>query len=112
MPDEATALCSNLVTPGSAPKSDTGPRPTDDGGAQQANPLSARLLLFFCRHHIPVIGTLYRILLNCDVYCDCSGRTVFMPHPYGIVIHSMTHLGDRVTVMQQVTLGGSRPGVN
>jgi serine O-acetyltransferase len=34
-----------------------------------------------------------------------------MPHPYGIVVHSTTRLGDNVTLMQQVTVGskdGSR----
>lgn len=81
-------------------------------GKPSANPGAAKLLLFFCRHRVPFIGRLYKLLLNCDIYCDMKGREVFMPHPYGIVIHSRTQLGQRVVIMQQVTLGGRQFGVN
>lgn len=84
--------------------------PMQNPGMQ--NPSSTRLLLFFCRHHIPLLGKLYRLLLNCDIYCDLRGREVMMPHPYGIIIHSHTQVGQRVIIMQQVTLGGQRLGVN
>jgi serine O-acetyltransferase len=77
-----------------------------------ANPMSARLLLFFCRHRVPVLGKLYRLLLNCDIYCDCTGRRISLPHPYGIVIHSGARIGDRVVIMQQVTIGTRDLGVN
>ena len=76
------------------------------------NPLSARLLIFVCCHHVPVLGRLVRILLNCDVYCDLRNRRIWMPHPYGIVIHSRAQIGDSVVIMQQVTIGGRLPGVN
>lgn len=76
------------------------------------NPASARLLLFFCRHRIPLLGKLYRLLLNCDIYCDLRDSEVVMPHPYGIIIHSQTLIGQRVVIMQQVTLGGRKLGVN
>jgi serine acetyltransferase len=74
-------------------------------GKRKVNPLSARLLLFFCRHHIPLLSRAYRLLLNCDIFCDTRGRGLLLPHPYGIVIHSKTRLGQRVVIMQQVTLG-------
>ena len=80
--------------------------------AYVGNPLSARLLLFVCRHHVPVIGKLVRVLLNSDVYCDVKGRKVFLPHPYGIVIHSQARIGNNVVIMHQVTIGGRNPGVN
>jgi serine O-acetyltransferase len=76
------------------------------------NPVSARLLIFFCRHHVPMLGKLYGLLLNCDIYCNLRNSEVMMPHPYGIIIHSQTLIGQRVIIMQQVTLGGQRPGVN
>jgi serine acetyltransferase len=82
------------------------------GARRGSNPMSARLLLFFCRHNVPVLGKLYRLLLNCDVYCDFGTRHVEMPHPYGIVIHSKSLIGDGVVIMQQVTIGGRVPGVN
>lgn len=81
-------------------------------GKPSANPGAAKLLLFFCRHRVPFIGRLYKLLLNCDIYCDVKGREIFMPHPYGIIIHSRTQLGQRVVIMQQVTLGGRQFGVN
>jgi serine O-acetyltransferase len=80
--------------------------------AQDLNPLPARLLLFFCRNRVPILSRVMRVLLNCDIYCELRGRRVTLPHPYGIVIHSKTRLGDGVVIMQQVTLGGRVPGVN
>ena len=80
--------------------------------AAAGNPFSARVLLFFCRHSVPVIGKLYRLFLHCDVYCDCRDRTIWMPHPYGIVVHSKSIIGNRVVLMQQVTIGTRDPGVN
>ena len=80
--------------------------------AGDLNPLPARVLLFFCRHRVPVLSRLVRIILNCDIYCDLRGRNVTLPHPYGIVIHSKTQIGNGVVIMQQVTLGGRVPGRN
>jgi serine O-acetyltransferase len=77
-----------------------------------ANPLSARILLFFCRNAVPFLGKLYRTFLHCDIYCDLRGRTVIMPHPYGIIVHSKARIGDRVVIMQQVTIGIRGHGVN
>lgn len=76
------------------------------------NPATTRLLLFFCRHRVPVLSKFFRLLHNSDIYCDLKGREICMPHPYGIVIHSQTRIGHRVTIMQQVTLGGRRLGIN
>lgn len=81
-------------------------------GKPSTNPGAAKLLLFFCRHHVPVIGRLFKLLLNCDIFCDLRNREVIMPHPYGIIIHSKTQIGQRVIIMQQVTLGGRKLGVN
>jgi serine acetyltransferase/thymidylate kinase len=69
------------------------------------SPLGARWLLFFCRHRVPLLSKLTRLLFNSDIYCAVP-RNLYLPHPYGIVIHSKTRLGQRVTVMQQATLGG------
>ncbi|HEU4708132.1 MAG TPA: serine acetyltransferase [Methylophilaceae bacterium] len=76
------------------------------------NPRAAALMLFLCRHRLPVVSRLYTMLLNCDICCDLRGRQVYLPHPYGIIIHSATRIGQRVTIMQQVTLGGRQLGVN
>ena len=75
------------------------------------NPLGARVLLFVCRHRVPLFGRLVRLLFNSDIYCRFRAA-ILMPHPYGIVIHSKAQIGSGVTVMQQVTIGGKDPGVN
>ena len=75
----------------------------------EENPLRARLLLFFCRHKVPALSKLFRIVFNSDIHCRIR-FPILMPHPYGIVIHSKTVIGRRVTVMQQVTIGGKNPG--
>lgn len=75
------------------------------------NPVTARLLLFFCRRKIPVLSKLFRIVFNSDIYCRIRAL-ILMPHPYGVVIHSQAQIGSRVTVMQQVTIGGKDPGEN
>jgi serine acetyltransferase/thymidylate kinase len=72
---------------------------------QRRSPIGARWLLFFCRHRIPLLSKLTRLVFNSDIYCVVP-RDLYLPHPYGIVIHSQTRLGRGVTVMQQVTLGG------
>jgi serine O-acetyltransferase len=69
------------------------------------NPEGARFLLFFCRHHLPLISRFVRIFFNSDIYCKVPDST-YLPHPYGIIIHSKATLGERVTIMQQVTIGG------
>jgi serine acetyltransferase/thymidylate kinase len=69
------------------------------------NPVSARLLQFFCSRKVPVFSKLFRIVFNSDIYC-CIRSPILMPHPYGITIHGRTAVGSRVTIMQQVTLGG------
>ncbi|WP_333840209.1 DapH/DapD/GlmU-related protein [Pelomicrobium sp.] len=69
------------------------------------NPVTTRLLLFFCRHKVPVLSKLLRVVFNSDIYCRIDSP-IHMPHPYGIVIHSKAVIGKRVTIMQQVTIGG------
>jgi serine O-acetyltransferase len=58
---------------------------------------------------VPALSKLFRIIFNSDIYCRIRSP-ILMPHPYGIVIHSKAVIGRRVTVMQQVTIGGKNPG--
>jgi serine O-acetyltransferase len=66
--------------------------------------MAARLLLFLLRNNVPVLGRLWGILLGCDIACKLP-RTLVIPHPYGIVIHSQAVLGEGLVLMQQVTIG-------
>jgi len=51
-----------------------------------------------------VFGKLFRGYLNCDIE-QCLPKTIFFPHPYGIVISSAATLGKDVVIGQQVTIG-------
>jgi len=77
----------------------------------EQNPVTARLLQYFCRKKPPVLGKLFRVMLNSDVYCRIHSP-ILMAHPYGIIIHADAEIGRRVAIMQQVTLGGKDWGVN
>jgi len=45
------------------------------------------------------------LFLGCDIAVALP-RSVFLPHPFGIVIHSRTRIGEDVVIGHQVTLGG------
>lgn len=53
------------------------------------------------------------VLVSSDFRAKRFGTELFMPHPYGIVVHAKSVIGDRVTIMQNVTLGENQrtPGV-
>jgi serine acetyltransferase/thymidylate kinase len=70
-----------------------------------SNPTSTDVLLFFCRRHVPLLSKLVRVLFNSDIHCRLP-PDVHMPHPYGIVMHPQAVIGHRVTIMQQVMIGG------
>lgn len=69
------------------------------------NPLAATLLIWFTRHRIPILTRLYMNHLGCDIGLGLPW-TVFLPHPFGIVIHGEARLGNDVVIGHQVTLGG------
>lgn len=71
----------------------------------KSNPTTTDVLLFFCRRHVPLLSKLVRVLFNSDIHCRLP-PDVHMPHPYGIVMHPQAVIGHRVTVMQQVMIGG------
>ncbi len=77
--------------------------------AAPKNPLSTRALLFFCRRRVPLLSRLVRIVFNSDIHCRLPTH-IYMPHPYGIVMHSQAAIGERVTIMQQVAIGDKDQG--
>jgi len=70
-----------------------------------SNSLAARLLIFLSRHRLPVVTRVFMYYLGCDIGLALP-KTVFLPHPLGIIIHSGTQIGDDVVIGHQVTLGG------
>ncbi|MDP2071653.1 serine acetyltransferase [Methylotenera sp.] len=71
------------------------------------NPAAAKLLIWATKRRktYPRLHRLICVVLGSDVFCSIPRGIVF-PHPYGIVIHSETVIGDNTIVMQQVTMGG------
>ena len=69
----------------------------------------AEWLIFLSRHRFPGLCRLYSAYLNCDLgmALPCS---VFLPHPFGIVVSSGVKFGEDVVIGHQVTIG-NRGGV-
>jgi serine O-acetyltransferase len=67
--------------------------------------MAARALIFLSRHRVPIVSRLFMYFLGCDIGLALP-KTVFLPHPMGIVIHGGTRIGDDVVIGHQVTLGG------
>lgn len=70
-----------------------------------SNSIVARTLIFATRHRIPVLSRLYMLFLGCDIGVALP-KSVFLPHPLGIVIRSTSIIGENVVIGHQVTLGG------
>jgi serine O-acetyltransferase len=70
-----------------------------------SNSKAARLLIFLTRHHIPAVSRLFMYFLGCDIGLAMP-KSIFLPHPLGIVIHSGARIGLNVVVGHQVTIGG------
>lgn len=70
-----------------------------------SNPTATNVLLFFCRRNVPLVSRFIRVLFNSDLHSRLP-PDVHLPHPYGIVVHPQAVIGRRVTLMQQVTIGG------
>lgn len=69
----------------------------------------AEWLIVLSRHRIPGVFRLYSGYLNCDIGIPLP-ESVFLPHPFGIVVSSGVELGEDVVIGHQVTLG-NRGGV-
>lgn len=71
------------------------------------NPSSAKLLIWATKNKkkLPRFHRLICVLLGSDVYCRIP-KGLILPHPYGVIIHSETVIGEDTVVMQQVTMGG------
>jgi serine acetyltransferase/thymidylate kinase len=70
-----------------------------------SNPTQTKILLFFSRRSIPLLSRFVRVLFNSDIQTRLP-PDVHLPHPYGIIVHPQAVIGRRVTIMQQVMIGG------
>lgn len=69
----------------------------------------ALLLIRFSRTRPLGVYRIYSAYLNCDLGLALP-ETVFLPHPFGIVVSSGVELGEDVVIGHQVTIG-NRGGV-
>jgi serine O-acetyltransferase len=53
-------------------------------------------------------GKMFGLLLGCEINCPVP-RSLFIPHPNGIVVDRKCRLGEDVVLLQQVTLGVAYP---
>lgn len=70
-----------------------------------SNSIVAWTLIFASRHRIPFFSRFYMLFLGCDIAKPLP-KSVFLPHPMGIVIRSTSVIGENVVIGHQVTLGG------
>lgn len=89
----------------------------------RVNRTSVRMLLAFSRRRRLRLRTLFRtyawahrmlcLVHSSDFRTKDFGDDLYLPHPYGIVVHAWARIGDRVTIYHNVTLGetGTGPGV-
>ena len=74
-----------------------------------SNGVLAQALIWFSGRRVPVLRRLFTAYLNCDLGMALP-ESVFLPHPFGIVVSSGVELGEDVVIGQQVTIG-NRGGV-
>lgn len=68
----------------------------------------AEVFLWATRYRIPGLRELLNLIFHSELACPLPAR-LFIPHPYGINVGAACVLGENVTLMQQVTLGGKNP---
>ena len=68
------------------------------------NSLAARMLIFLSRHRVPVLSRLFMYFLGCEIGLALP-KSVFLPHPQGIVLHGGARIGEDVVIGHQVTIG-------
>lgn len=85
------------------------PRRTHPHDIHISNGKLAEFLIFFTRHHVPLFSRIFTAFLNCDIGRPLP-KTIFLPHPFGIVLSGGCELGEDVVIGQQVTIG-NRNGV-
>jgi serine O-acetyltransferase len=66
------------------------------------------LYLSSLRRKQRVLRRVIETILNTEIDCPIPGK-LFLPHPYGIIVGTTSRLGENVTLMHQVTLGGRDP---
>lgn len=67
-----------------------------------------RCYLFLKRRRLKLLYRPMEFLLGTEIACALP-ESLFLPHPYGIIVGGPVRLGNYVVLMHQVTLGGKSP---
>jgi serine O-acetyltransferase len=73
-----------------------------------SNSLLTDIFLNCLRRSWRLPAKLLGLIFNTEIACPLP-KKLFLPHPYGIIVGSASRIGESVTLMQQVTLGGKDP---
>jgi len=73
-----------------------------------SNGFLAALYLYALRKKQRLLRRVLETVLNTDIDCPIPAK-LFLPHPNGIIVGTTSSLGENVTLMHQVTLGGRDP---
>lgn len=69
-----------------------------------SNGALANVLIWLSGRRIPVLRRLYTAYLNCDIGMALP-NSVFLPHPFGVIVSSGVDFGEDVVIGHQVTIG-------
>lgn len=83
----------------------TGPHPINPW---ISNGYLVDLYLLTLRKKHRLMRRLIETVLNTEIDCPLPEK-LFLPHPYGIIVGTTSRIGENVTLMHQVTLGGKDP---
>jgi serine O-acetyltransferase len=73
-----------------------------------SNGFIARAYLWLGQRQLRMLQRALGILLGTEIGCAIP-RTLFMPHPYGIIVGTHAVIEEDVVLMHQVTVGGKDP---
>lgn len=83
----------------------TGPHPINPW---ISNGILVEFYLAVIRKRQRLLRRFIETILNTEIDCPLP-KKLFLPHPYGIIVGTTSSLGENVTLMHQVTLGGRDP---
>ena len=73
-----------------------------------SNSRLTRIYIFMLRKKWKLLYRPIELVLGCEIRCLIP-ETLFLPHPYGIIVGGRVILQKDVVLMHQVTLGGKDP---